>query len=129
MTGARRLAATFFAVVFACAAAATAGTTGTIEGRATARDGRPIPNATVDLFSVAQSLRTTTDGGGYFHFLSLYPDSYLLSVRHNGYFFYLTGWFDVHADQITSCNARLDAQLVGEFLAPRHGNKIVPCSY
>ncbi|HWT06923.1 MAG TPA: carboxypeptidase-like regulatory domain-containing protein [Xanthomonadales bacterium] len=129
MTGARRLAAAFFAVAFTCAAAAQAGTTGTIEGRATTQAGRPIPNAAVELFSLAQTLRTTTDGGGYFHFLSLYPDSYLLAVRHNGYFGYLTGWFEVHADQVTSCNARLEVQFLGEFLVPRHGNKVVTCSY
>jgi hypothetical protein len=128
MTAARRLAAACFAFALTCAAA-QAGTTGTIEGRATTRDARPIANATVELFSVGQTLRTTTDGGGYFHFLSLYPDRYVLNVRQRGYFGYLTAWFEVHADQITTCNARMDVLFLGEFLIPRNGNKVVTCSY
>ena len=127
MTGARRLAAAFFAVAFTCAAVAQAGTTGTIEGRATTQAGQPIPNATVDVRSTAQTVRTTTDGGGYFHFLSLYPEWYVLTVNRKGYFVYVTR-FEVHADQVTSCNARLEVQFFGERLPSRHGNKVVTCS-
>jgi hypothetical protein len=128
MTAARRLAAACFAFAFTCTAA-QAGTTGTIEGRATTQDARPIANATVELRSVAETLETTTDGGGYFHFLSLYPDRYMLKVRKRGYFGYLTAWFEVHADHITSCSARMDVLLQGEFAVWYHGNKVVTCSY
>jgi hypothetical protein len=74
-------------------------------------------------------LRTTTNPGGYFHFLSLYPDTYMLVIRHRGYMGYLTTWFEVQADRVTSCNARLDVQFLGEYRVPYHGNKVVTCSY
>jgi len=70
----------------ACVAAARAGTTGSIVGRVTDSATKdPIANAAVTIVSPSQSASTTTDASGSFRFLSLAPDTYVLSVERPGF--------------------------------------------
>lgn len=127
MTIRRALAALVLAM--ACAASALAGTTGTIEGRVTDTDGRPLPEAVITLYSERVRTETHSDRRGYFHFLSLYPDLYHLSVHRGGNAWYSARPFEVHADQITACNVRLDRAITGIYTTRPKGNRVVTCSY
>ncbi len=61
---------------------AQAGTTGGIVGRVTdARTHVPLAGARVNAVSPSQSVATTTDASGAFRFISLAPDTYVLSVE------------------------------------------------
>jgi hypothetical protein len=63
-----------------------AGTTGSIVGRVTDSATKdPIANAAVTIVSPSQSASTTTDASGSFRFLSLAPDTYVLSVEKSGF--------------------------------------------
>ena len=124
----RTLAATLAFITVA--AQALASTTGTIEGRVVAPDGAPLAAAKIELRSEDAGVeRTTSDAHGYFHFLSLYPTKYWLLISHSGYFMYWTHDFEIHADQITICNARMARSFTGLYTLPRHGNNVVTCSY
>ena len=118
-------------LAFACASAsAQAGTTGTIQGRVLGSpDGEPLARAKVLLISEdGATFETISDKGGYYHFLSLYPDRYWEVVTRSGRATMVTQPFDVHADQVTECNVRLLPQLTGIFKTQRAGNRVVPCS-
>jgi hypothetical protein len=111
----RRLAA--FAAVFVllqCAwiVAARAGTTGSIVGRVTDSSTQAgIANATVTIVSPSQSASTTTDPSGAFRFLSLAPDTYVLSVERSGYDPVSVSGVTVVADQSQSLPVGLSKAL------------------
>lgn len=113
----------------ACTARALAGTTGTIEGRVTDTQGKPLAAAVVSLVSQRVRLQAHTDAVGHYHFLSLYPDEYTIVVNRSGHRTFLSRPFEVHADQTTTCNVRLGPALTGLYLTPRSGNRVVPCMY
>lgn len=65
---------------------ALAATTGSLQGRvvdSTTKAG--IAGATVSVESPSQSLSTTTDASGNFSFISLPPDSYVVSIQKSGF--------------------------------------------
>jgi hypothetical protein len=63
-----------------------AGTTGTLSGIVTdSATSTPIAGAKVTAASPSQTATTTTDGGGHYSFLSLAPDTYIVSVDAEGY--------------------------------------------
>ena len=65
---------------------AVAGTTGGIVGRVLdAATRAPVAGARVSLASPSQQAATVTDVSGAFRFLSLAPDSYVLTVEREGY--------------------------------------------
>jgi hypothetical protein len=123
-----RLAAPATLLLATCTAT-FAGTTGAIEGRVTDTEGHPLPNATISLISERVGLQTHSDAGGHYHFLSLYPDEYTLTVRRGGNFTFLSRPFEVHADQVTVCNVRLSPALTGLYITRRTGNRVVPCMF
>jgi protocatechuate 3,4-dioxygenase beta subunit len=123
-----RLAA-MLALVAGCTTSALAGTTGTIEGRVTDAEGRPLPEALITLYSERVHGETHSDRRGYFHFLSLYPDLYHLFVRRGGNAWYTARPFEVHADQTTTCNVRLHRAITGIYATLPQGNRVIACSY
>jgi len=128
MTGARCLAAAFFAVAITCAAVAQAGTTGTIEGRVFDREGNGLRDATISLQSPSFTAQTRSNATGHYHFLSLYPDRYFIVFRRSGHEV-MTASVEIHADQVSVCNARLEPVLVGIRIARTNHNRVVPCSF
>jgi len=64
---------------------AWAGTTGAIRGRALDTNGQPIADASVSATSPSQNATAQTNSGGYFNFLSLAPDTYVVTVSKSGY--------------------------------------------
>ncbi len=62
-----------------------AGTTGGLSGQVTDETGAPVAGAAVKAASASQTATATTDGGGHFTFVSLAPDTYILSVSRQGY--------------------------------------------
>jgi hypothetical protein len=65
---------------------ALAGTTGSLSGTATdATTNAPIAGAKVTAASPSQVSTTTTDSSGRFSFLSLIPDTYIVSIQQQGY--------------------------------------------
>ena len=63
-----------------------AGTTGTLTGAVTdATTHQPIAGAKVTVTSPSQNASVTSDASGHYSFLSLAPDTYLVSVTYPGY--------------------------------------------
>src|SRR5579859_784688 len=62
-----------------------AGTTGVISGSVLLTDGSPLPDAKVSATSPSQTVNATTDANGHFTFVSLIPDTYVVSVSKDGY--------------------------------------------
>jgi protocatechuate 3,4-dioxygenase beta subunit len=108
--------------------AALAGTTGTIQGRVFDRQGNALPNAVISLHSERRSAQTRSDGHGFYHFLSLYPERYYIVFTRGGNMT-LTSEISVHADQVTVCNARLNVALTGLYSTRARDNNVVPCSF
>ena len=74
------------ALVFLVQSWAVAGTTGSISGvLAETNTGVPIAGAKVSAASPSQAASTTTDASGRFSFISLAPDTYVLSFEKQGY--------------------------------------------
>ncbi|MBV9103961.1 MAG: carboxypeptidase regulatory-like domain-containing protein [Candidatus Eremiobacteraeota bacterium] len=125
----RRLAASAALLLAACTATAFAGTTGQVEGRITDTQGRPLANASITLASTGVRLFTKSDEHGHYHFLSLYPDDYVLTVNRSGNMSFVSMWFEVQADQTTTCNVRLDPALTGLYAMRPKGTRVVPCMF
>ncbi len=62
-----------------------AGTTGGLSGQVTDETGAPVAGAAVKVASASQTATATTDGGGHFSFISLAPDTYVVTVTKQGY--------------------------------------------
>jgi hypothetical protein len=78
-----------------------AGTTGTISG--TVLDSatkQPLAGAVISASSPSQSATATADSSGHYTFLSLAPDTYVLSVEYKGYDSVLLSGVTVQADQV-----------------------------
>ncbi|GAC1588925.1 MAG: hypothetical protein NVS3B28_14630 [Candidatus Velthaea sp.] len=79
---------------------AAAGTTGSIVGRVAERAaGGAISGVAVTAVSPSQRAVTTTDAGGAFRFLSLAPDTYVISFEKTAYQTYVIPGVTVFADQ------------------------------
>jgi hypothetical protein len=86
--------------VFSSFRAAVAGTTGVITGRVfDAKTQSPIVGARVTVASPSQRATSLTDGSGAFRFISLSPDTYVLSVERDGYIAFSQSGITVQADQ------------------------------
>jgi hypothetical protein len=62
-----------------------AGTTGSLSGQVTDETGAPVAGAAVKVASASQTATATTDGSGHFSFISLAPDTYVVTVTKQGY--------------------------------------------
>lgn len=88
------------ATAFLIPAYAVAGTTGVLIGRVTdAASGKPVSGARVRAASPAQSASVNTDANGGFRFLSLVPDTYVVTVDAPGYESTTYGGVTILADQ------------------------------
>jgi hypothetical protein len=79
------IAVLLFAALLGQGTWALAGTTGGLSGIATDDIGAPVTGATVTASSPSQTDSTTTDDKGNFHFLSLAPDTYTVTLEKDGY--------------------------------------------
>jgi len=96
-----------------------AGTTGALSGTITLTSGAPIAGASVAAVSPSQSATTTTDSGGHFSFVSLIPDTYLVTVSKDGYDSVSQAGVTVVADQsqVISLKTRVTVKIIGRVTA------------
>jgi hypothetical protein len=88
-------------LLFSAAAPACAGTTGGLRGRVTdSATGAGVPGAKVTVVSPSETNSALTDGGGSFAFISLAPDTYVVSVEKPGYDPVSASGVTVQADQV-----------------------------
>ena len=90
-----------FATLWFSTVPALAGTTGALRGRVLDSDSRaPLAGVLVSVASPSQTARAQTDAAGNFTFLSLAPDTYLLSLSKAGYDDAAIAGVTVTADQV-----------------------------
>ncbi len=91
------------ALVATLIAPAFAGTTGGLRGRVVdASGGAAIAGAAVTATSASGTTSVRTDGDGGFTFISLAPDTYVVSVERTGYDPFSAPGISVQADQVQS---------------------------
>ncbi len=101
-------------LLFHCGSSAVvrAGTTGSIVGRITdAATKDAVAQAVVSIVSPSQTATTTSDGSGSFRFLSLAPDTYVLTVERAGFDPVSLSGVTVVADQSQSFAVTLNKAL------------------
>jgi hypothetical protein len=92
---------------------ALAGTTGALIGRVfDAKSGTPVVGARVSIASPSQNASAVTGPGGEFRFLSLAPDTYVLSVESAGFDPVSVAGVTITADQSQSVPVGLNKTLV-----------------
>ncbi len=107
----RSLAAGLLALLSALVPA-LAGTTGSLVGRVTETGtGVPVAGATVRVTSPSQTATTKTDSRGLFSFISLGPDTYVVSVEREGYDPQSQPGQTVLADQSVTINLSIRKEL------------------
>ena len=107
-----RVAVLAFASVAWLTSPARAGTTGTITGQVVdSATKAPIAGATVTAVSPSQVAHVTSDASGRFIFLSLAPDTYVISAEHAGYSPLSVMGISVFADQSQSLTLALQKSL------------------
>ncbi len=88
------------ALVLGNSTGAGAGTTGSLVGRVLDSISRaPVAGARVSVVSPSQAATSTTDSAGGFRFISLAPDTYVLSVQREGFDPFSVAGVTVQADQ------------------------------
>ena len=106
-----------------------AGTTGSLSGVVT-ETGTPAPiaGAKVTATSSSQTATATTDAGGHFSFVSLAPDTYVVSVEKTGYEPVSLSGITVQADQVqnVALNARRQLQTIGRVTARSAAELVKP---
>jgi hypothetical protein len=91
---------------------AFAGTTGTLRGRVLdSTTHAPLAGVTVSVASPSQAARTETDASGAFTFLSLSPDTYVLSMTKPGYDSATISGITVISDQVSNLSFDLTKAL------------------
>src|ERR1700678_969768 len=109
---ARRWIAVFIAVCWTLCGPVAAGTTGSLAGTVvSAASGQPVAGALVRVSSPSQVATTHTDSGGRFVFLSLAPDTYVMTIDLNGYEPFSASGLSIFADQAQTLSFRLNHTL------------------
>lgn len=86
--------------------------TGSVQGTVTNKaDGKPIPNATVNLVAPTGAYSTATDKRGVFSIVGVVPGSYTLSIDTRGYEIFTASNLAVASGQIVATSAMLVANL------------------
>jgi outer membrane receptor protein involved in Fe transport len=110
--------------------AALAGTTGSLSGVVTEAEAAhdPVSRATVIVASLAQTLTAVTDRHGRFTFLSLIPDTYVLSVEKPGYDAISRSDLAILADQNQTITLQFQHHVeeIGHVSAQAGGNIVKP---
>jgi hypothetical protein len=89
-----------------------AGTTGGISGVVLdGATGAPVAGAKVEVVSPSQTVSVTTDAGGHFAFISLSPDTYIVSVDKTAYDASNLSGINVLADQQQRLTLRIEPTL------------------
>jgi hypothetical protein len=87
---------------------AMGGTTGAVSGRVVDADSHaPIAGVVVTARAPSQVATTITDAGGTFHFLSLAPDTYVLSFSKPPYNALSQSGISVFADQVQTVDVKM----------------------
>lgn len=108
---------------------ARAGTTGALVGRVfDAKSGTPVSGARVSVASASQNATSVTDAGGQFRFLSLAPDTYVLSVESSGFDPVAVSGVTITADQSQSVPVSVNKSLrtIAKTTARTSGDLIRP---
>lgn len=101
-----------FVFIFAPAAPALAGTTGSLNGTVTdVKTGQPIADAAVIANSPSQRAEAKTDASGRYVFISLMPDTYTVSVSKSGYEPVTVAGVSIFADQNQGLPVRMQSSL------------------
>lgn len=106
-----------------------AGTTGTISGTVTdAKSGAPIVGATVAAVSASATLKTKTNGAGFFSLTGVSPDTYTLSFAYPGTQPTSITGVNVFADQVADVSTKLEKSLttIGRVTARSQGGAYQP---
>ena len=90
---------------------ALAGTTGGLSGYVRDTDGAPVANAKVTVSSPSEETSASTDASGHFSFLSLAPDTYVLSASKTGYQDVSLAGITVFADNVQQVSVSLPKAL------------------
>ena len=83
-TCARAIVAIAVALTFLSPSWVRAGTTGSLSGQIVNESGKPVAGAVVRVTSPSENASTTTDSTGHFSFLTLAPDTYVVSAEKQG---------------------------------------------
>ncbi len=98
--------------VFFALRPASAGTTGSFEGRILeAKTRAPVAGAVVSVMSPSQTANATTDASGHFTFISLAPDTYQLGVTKQGFEQLQVPGITIQADQQRSLDFSIGRSL------------------
>ncbi|HEY1429825.1 MAG TPA: TonB-dependent receptor, partial [Candidatus Tumulicola sp.] len=112
VSAARRWVAAIAAICWACCGSVSAGTTGSLAGTVlSSSTGQPVAGAAVKVSSPSQVATTHTDAGGRFVFLSLAPDTYVVTIDQNGYEPYSASGLSIFADQAQTLSFKLNKSL------------------
>ncbi|MBD5657322.1 MAG: carboxypeptidase regulatory-like domain-containing protein, partial [Candidatus Eremiobacteraeota bacterium] len=129
-TFSRALVAVFVLVSMLCQGTMVlAGTTGQITGTAVdSSTNAPIAGAKVTVASPSQLATATTDSGGHFSFLSLIPDTYVVSISRQGYEDTSISGVTVAADNSRTVNLTVGKALrtIGEVRTRAAGSLVKP---
>ncbi|HEY8313596.1 MAG TPA: TonB-dependent receptor [Candidatus Baltobacteraceae bacterium] len=90
---------------------ALAGTTGGVDGTIVDEHNAPVANASVTISSPSQNANAMTDGSGHFRFLSLAPDTYIVSVTKTGFAPASRAGISVFSDQTQSITIQAHSAL------------------
>ena len=90
---------------------ALAGTTGSLGGNVVDQSGKPIAGVKVTVTSPSQTASTDTDGAGHYIFLTLAPDTYVVSAEKTGYSPVSMPGATVFADQIQNISIPMHTEL------------------
>ncbi len=107
--------------------AALAGTTGTLSGRVVdSMSGAALAGATVSVTSPSGTANTLTDGHGQYSFLTLQPDTYTVTVAHNGFETSIQRGVTILADQTRAINVdvRKSLQTIGRTFSRTGGDLV-----
>ena len=118
-------------VVFwtASLSAATAGTTGTIRGHVDDRATKvPLAGVTVTVMAPSGASTAKTDAHGDFLFISLSPDTYVLTATRSGYDPASVNGVTVSADNVAVANVEMNATLktIARTVSRAAGNLVRP---
>jgi hypothetical protein len=109
---ARRWIAAVIAISWVLCVPVSAGTTGSLAGSVvSSANGEPIAGAVVRMTSPSQVASTHTDASGRFIFLSLAPDTYVITIDHTGFEPLSASGLSIFADQAQTLSFKLNKSL------------------
>lgn len=101
---------------------------GRVSGTITASDAQPVVGATITMQSSSETESTLSDTKGHYAFVSLIPDSYVLTVHREGYHDETRLDVSVQADVVKDESVTLESQIseIGHVTARSHSSLVQP---